>query len=62
MHVLPELAESGKRARNDHVLLTTNSTSPTHSHGNGADFNAVELIVLIIGSVLPSILSAGHHH
>uniref|UniRef100_A0AC34Q078 Zinc transporter ZIP9 n=1 Tax=Panagrolaimus sp. JU765 TaxID=591449 RepID=A0AC34Q078_9BILA len=63
VHVLPELAETARKTRNDHVLLPTTPGTPTpHSHSGGADFNATELVVLIIGSILPSILSAGHHH
>ena len=62
VHVLPELAESARKSR-DHILLPTtpNGNSPSHSHG-GADFSALELCVLIVGSIMPAILTAGHHH
>jgi zinc transporter 9 len=62
VHVLPELAA---RRPESHMPLPTNpsssTTSPSHSH-QGADFTCRELIILIIGSLLPSILASGHHH
>jgi len=62
VHVLPELAEAARKSR-DHILIPTsaNINPPSHSHG-GADFSAIELCVLIIGAIMPSVLTAGHHH
>uniref|UniRef100_A0A914YAL3 Uncharacterized protein n=1 Tax=Panagrolaimus superbus TaxID=310955 RepID=A0A914YAL3_9BILA len=61
VHVLPELAS---RKSESHLPLPTSpsSSTSTHSHQNGADFTCKELIILIIGSLLPSLLASGHHH
>uniref|UniRef100_A0AC34GA82 Zinc transporter ZIP9 n=1 Tax=Panagrolaimus sp. ES5 TaxID=591445 RepID=A0AC34GA82_9BILA len=61
VHVLPELAS---RKPESHLPLPTSPSSSnlTHSHQNGADFTVKELIILIIGSLLPSLLASGHHH
>uniref|UniRef100_A0A7E4W563 Zinc transporter ZIP9 n=1 Tax=Panagrellus redivivus TaxID=6233 RepID=A0A7E4W563_PANRE len=60
VHVLPELAASSNKQYR--ALPTAGNTSTTpHSH-SGADFSLKELIVFSVGSVLPLLLSAGHHH
>jgi zinc transporter 9 len=59
VHVLPELAA---RRPESHLPLPTSPNSSPHSHQSGADFTLKEIIILIIGSLLPSLLASGHHH
>ncbi|XP_015183378.1 PREDICTED: zinc transporter ZIP9-A [Polistes dominula] len=54
VHVLPELMT---REANYSRLPTTETTTPTVS---GLKFK--EILVLVVGSILPSLLTTGHHH
>ncbi|OQR78881.1 zinc transporter ZIP9-B-like [Tropilaelaps mercedesae] len=51
VHVLPELAAS----KGGHLHHSTESS-------DGAGFSRKELVLLVLGAMLPSFLSFGHHH
>ena len=58
VHILPELA---------HVSLPSTSGLPTDVADTGSDhhgvgFTKIELIVMVIGCLLPLILAVGHKH
>uniref|UniRef100_A0A0N4Z4G4 Zinc transporter ZIP9 n=1 Tax=Parastrongyloides trichosuri TaxID=131310 RepID=A0A0N4Z4G4_PARTI len=59
VHVIPEL-QSTKRKSEE--LIVVSSMSPGHSHNSSSSFSSIELILLIIGAFLPSLLNSGHSH
>uniref|UniRef100_A0AC35U1W8 Zinc transporter ZIP9 n=1 Tax=Rhabditophanes sp. KR3021 TaxID=114890 RepID=A0AC35U1W8_9BILA len=60
VHVLPELQST---AKGNGELVIISSSSPGHAHSDsGPKYSGKELIVLITGAILPSLLSSGHSH
>ena len=49
VHVLPEVTSVGGGGHGGH-----------HSHGSG--FSKCELLMLVIGTLMPLLLTLGHHH
>jgi zinc transporter 9 len=48
-----------------HVLPEVTNLGHGHSHGGGggdSGFSKKEMIVLIIGAIMPLFLTMGHHH
>ena len=49
-----------------HVLPEVTNVGHSHSGGNGKSqsggFSAIELGLLVVGSLLPLVLTLGHHH
>lgn len=50
VHVLPEVVGGGK------------GKGSNHSHAHGAGFSKCDLLMLVIGTMLPMVLTLGHHH
>ena len=54
VHVLPEVVNSGSN---------NSSSKHGHSHGGGGSaFGKCDLVMLVVGALLPLVLTLGHHH
>ncbi|PAV70774.1 hypothetical protein WR25_05406 [Diploscapter pachys] len=68
VHVLPELAQQKSASSNDYTLVVdaqspSTASSAGHSHAaSGSSFTLKELLLIIIGAIIPALLAAGHSH